>query len=62
MKNYQEAILWVVEMDEPGCLDEAEMALLISVQMLAYLYSKDPKKVSRDVVQNRKGILTNGTR
>ena len=52
-KTYKTAVQWIADNDEPTLLDDEEVSNLISVQLVAEIYSKDCRIVAIDVVTER---------
>ena len=56
--NYRYAVNWIAQMDEAGnaeALDERHVSELVTVQLIADTWGKDPMLVARDVIAARNG-------
>lgn len=51
--SYRQGVAWIAENDEPAEPRIDEICLLISVNLLADLFDKDPMDVARDVLKYR---------
>lgn len=50
------AIDWIARNDEPGSINVDEMASLVSVLLVADLWSREPEEIARKVVARRKAL------
>lgn len=54
MSKYRLAVRWIADNDEPMEEDLETLSSMISVQLVADVFSRPPKEVARDVLRARR--------
>lgn len=60
--SLQRAITWIADNDETAETSVEEMAMLISVQLVADLWSREPEEIARRVLNRRRALRDDAQR
>lgn len=52
--SYRKGVQWIAENDDPCCVQQEDVAEMISTLLLADLFGKSPHAVAHDIVQYRR--------